>query len=231
MNFLLLSLRIKSLLNCCYSIAVRKIHRVNGIVIQSGKCSETTYSNYEPKNKRSRRSFQLPRQLNGEVSYKKTIGPEQLHCPDSFLCLEFKRNMLIMDFISKRKYKLCCSNWTSFNVLKRNEMPILSGNMQYLTSIKPPTREMNTIVTVLDCCLKIKEQLRLNYILCVFDQSTYYKAIELEWRYPDKYKGYTVMLDIFHMIMMFLGIIGNKIFRWRFKRPCCTKWCGSYWIS
>ena len=162
LNFLLLSLRIKSLLNCCYSIALRTIHRVNGIVIQSGKCSETTYSNYEPKNKRSRRSFQLPSQLNEEVSYKKTIGPEQLHCPDSFLCLEFKRNMLIMDFISKRKYKLCCSNWTGFNVLKRNEMPILSGNMQYLTSIKPPTREMNTIVTVLDCCLKIKEQLRLN---------------------------------------------------------------------
>ena len=33
------------------------MHRVNEIVIQSGKFSETTYSNYEAKKKRSRESL------------------------------------------------------------------------------------------------------------------------------------------------------------------------------
>ena len=34
--------------------------------------------------------------------------------------------------------------------------------------------------------------------------------MELKWRYPDKYKNCIVMLGIFHMIMMYLGIIGKK---------------------
>ena len=34
--------------------------------------------------------------------------------------------------------------------------------------------------------------------------------MELKWRCPDKYKDCIVMLGIFHMIMMHLGIIGNK---------------------
>ena len=32
----------------------------------------------------------------------------------------------------------------------------------------------------------------------------------LKWRYPDKYKDCILMLGIFHMIMMYLGIIGKK---------------------
>ena len=34
--------------------------------------------------------------------------------------------------------------------------------------------------------------------------------MELKWRYPDKYKDCIVMFGIFHMIMMYLGIIGKK---------------------
>ena len=95
-------------------------------------------------------------------------------------------------------------SWTGFNILIRNEMPILSSNIQYLTSIDSPATEMCTVITVLDRCLKIKEQLRLNYIVCVFDQAIYCKAMELKWRYPDKYKDCIVMFGIFHMIMMYL---------------------------
>ena len=101
-------------------------------------------------------------------------------------------------------------SWTGFNILIRNEMPILSSNIQYLTSIDSPATEMCTVITVLDRCLKIKEQLRLNYIVCVFDQAIYCKAMELKWKYPDKYKDCIVMLGIFHMIMMYLGVISKK---------------------
>ena len=57
---------------------------MNGIVAQSGKFTERTYSNYEPKKKRSRRWFKLPSQSNGEQYFaRKRIGPEQLQCPDN----------------------------------------------------------------------------------------------------------------------------------------------------
>ena len=89
-------------------------------------------------------------------------------------------------------------------------MPILHSNIQYLKSADSPATEMSTVITVLDRCLKIKEQLRLKYIVCVFDQAIYCKAMELKWRYPDKYKYFIVMLGIFHMIMIYLVIIGKK---------------------
>ena len=47
-------------------------------------------------------------------------------------------------------------------------------------------------------------------VVCVFDQAIFSKATELKWRYPDKFKDCIVMLGIFHMITMYLGIIGNK---------------------
>ena len=94
------------------------------------------------------------------------------------------------------------SSWTGFNILIRNEM-------LFLASVDSPATEMSTVITVLDRYLKIKEQLRLKYIVCLFDRAIYCKAMELKWRYPDKYKDCVVMLGIFHMIMMYLGIIGK----------------------
>ena len=42
------------------------------------------YSDYEPKTKRSRRSFQLPSFLSEEEYLaRKRTGPEQLQCPDN----------------------------------------------------------------------------------------------------------------------------------------------------
>ena len=89
-------------------------------------------------------------------------------------------------------------------------MPILSSNMQFLTSTDSLATEMCTVITVLDRCLKIKEQLRLNYTVCVFDQAIHYKALEQKWGYPDRYKYYIVMLGIFYMTMMYLVITDNK---------------------
>ena len=59
-------------------------------------------------------------------------------------------------------------------------MSILHSNRQYLTRIYSPATEISTVITVLDRCLKIKEQLRLNSIVCVFDQAIYCKVMELK---------------------------------------------------
>ena len=84
-------------------------------------------------------------------------------------------------------------SWEGFNILIRNEMAIFHSNIQYLTSVNAPTTEMSTVVTILDSCLKTKEQLRLKYIVCVFDQNISCKTMELKWRYPDRYNGVTLL--------------------------------------
>ena len=43
-------------------------------------------------------------------------------------------------------------SWTGFNILIRNEMPILSINVQYLTSTDSSATEMCTVTTVHDRC-------------------------------------------------------------------------------
>ena len=50
-------------------------------------------------------------------------------------------------------------SWTGFNILIRNEMPILCSNIQYLTSIDSSATEMCTVITELDPYLEIKQQL------------------------------------------------------------------------
>ena len=44
----------------------------------------------------------------------------------------------------------------------------------------------------------------------MFDQAIYSKAIVIKWKTPTKYKSCIIMLGMFHMIMMYLGIIGER---------------------
>ena len=66
---------------------------------------------------------------------------------------------------------------------------------------------MSTIYEILNRCLAIKETLKQSAIVCVFDQ--YSKAVEIKWKTPNQYKDCILMLGMFHMLMMYLGIIGK----------------------
>ena len=63
---------------------------------------------------------------------------------------------------------------------------------------------------VMERCLAIKERLKLKSIACVFDQAMHAKAVEIKWKKMDQFKDCVVMLGIFHMLMMYLGIIGKR---------------------
>ena len=113
-------------MNCYYSIGAGTTHHVNGIVVQSGKLTETTYSNYKPKKKRSRRSFQLPSQSNGEEYLAgKRIGSDQLQCPDNeekhFMFGKQERMHLSWILSRKEDTNYVVLTWTGFNISIRNE--------------------------------------------------------------------------------------------------------------
>ena len=71
-------------------------------------------------------------------------------------------------------------NSSGFNILIRNEILTFHSNIQYLTGVDTSANETSTVVTILDRCLKINEQLRLKYIVCVSDMAIYCKAMELK---------------------------------------------------
>ena len=101
-------------------------------------------------------------------------------------------------------------SWTGFNITIRNNQTQTNANISYLQSIDAPATEMSTIYEILDRCLAIKEKLNLDVIVCVFDQAMYAKAVEIKWKDPIKYKSCIIMLGMFHMLMMYLGIIGKR---------------------
>ena len=53
--------------------------------------------------------------------------------------------------------------------------------------------------------------LNLDAIVCVFDQAMYKKACEIKWKEPLKFQRCVLMMEIFHLHMVFMSIL-NKWF-------------------
>ena len=101
-------------------------------------------------------------------------------------------------------------SWTGFNMVIRENIPILQSSVGYMDCIDSPATDISTIYTIMDRCLTIIGKLKLNSIVCVFDQAIYSKAVEIKWKKPDKFSPCVIMLGMFHTIMMYLGIIGKR---------------------
>ena len=56
----------------------------------------------------------------------------------------------------------------------------------------------------------ILKQLQLPYIICVFDQAIYAKAIELTWKHPDLFKDLILRMGDFHTVFNFMATIGKR---------------------
>ena len=64
--------------------------------------------------------------------------------------------------------------------------------------------------------LKIKDSLRFNAIVVVFDQAIYAKAMEIKWKRSEHFKDIIVRMGAFHTICTLLEVPGC----W-FERPVC----------
>ena len=58
--------------------------------------------------------------------------------------------------------------------------------------------------------LKIIESLKLNTLVCVFDQAIYSKAIEIKWKEKKKFNNVVLMMGMFHMLMMYMHILSKR---------------------
>ena len=76
------------------------------------------------------------------------------------------------------KQNVC--GWTGFNILVQDEIEVKKDNIGYLPTIDAPTTNVSTVFEILNQSLKIKETLKLQAIVVVFDQVLYAKATEIK---------------------------------------------------
>ena len=100
--------------------------------------------------------------------------------------------------------------WTDFRISITSKQTINKTSMRYLYCINAPARDISIVYNILERCLKIKEALKLETVVCVFDQAIYCKVMEIKWKNSERYSFCLVMLGIFHAIMMFSGVMGMR---------------------
>ena len=121
-----------------------------------------------------------------------------------------KKNLLwiLVRLHAAEKQKV--SGWTGFNIAVRSEVEVSKDSIGYLPTIDAPATDLSTVYEVLNQSLKIKNSLKLQSIVVVFDQALYAKATEIKWKHKEKFSTLILRMGVFHTICTLLGIIGKR---------------------
>ena len=127
------------------------------------------------------------------------------------LLLADQSNLYTM-WVALRKMNLPVQipSWTGFNIKLRENKQINQSNIGYLDCLDAPATDMSTIYHMMQRSVKIKEQLKLRSIVCVYDQAIYAKAYQIKCKNPDQFKGVFLMMGTFHVILNFLAVIAAR---------------------
>ena len=72
-------------------------------------------------------------------------------------------------------------SWTGFNIILRKDIPVSKSLVGYLDCLDAPATDNATIYHLLCRSLMIKEKLGLSSMVCVYDQTIFVKAIEIQF--------------------------------------------------
>ncbi|KAL9977627.1 hypothetical protein ACROYT_G015055 [Oculina patagonica] len=89
-------------------------------------------------------------------------------------------------------------------------LPVSKDNVGYLPTVDAPATDMATVHEVLVRSLKIKDSLRLQSIVVVFDQALYAKAMEIQWKHSERFKDLVLRMGVFHTACTLLSIVGKR---------------------
>ena len=87
---------------------------------------------------------------------------------------------------------------------------MLRDTVGYLPTIDSPATAMNTIFEVLMKARHTKDELKLKYVVVVFDQAIYAKAVEILRKHRDLLADIVPRLGAFHTIGCLLFVIGKR---------------------
>ena len=202
-------------------------HRVNSILVteKSARQSddESDDQDYEPPvAKKCRRSLpatvvtrEIPEYYGGkrvgpgELAQVQNVGVSSSYADEvKELALRF------LVWLEVRKLEthplLLVPGWTGFNIKVRDRVVVVESTIGYLDTIDSPATDLKTAYEVLSRGCEIKDRLKLNAVVCVFDQAFYAKAMEVYWKHKDLFAGLVIMMGGFHLLLMLLGVIGDR---------------------
>ena len=84
---------------------------------------------------------------------------------------------IIVPLHAAEKQNVC--GLTGLNMLVRDEIEVKKDNIGYLPTIDAPATNMSTVFEILNQSLKIKDTIKLQAIVIVFDQALYAKAAKI----------------------------------------------------
>ena len=199
-------------------------NRVNLILVKKGIKSEhgEVTSEEAPAKKKCSQSLPSDQVMKDVPDYYhgKRIGPGELKYltnldkSDEYGKYSIEQKMNFLIWIALRCITmppiLLVPGWTGFNIVLRKNVVVLESKISYLDTLDSPATDIKTAYEVLCRACAIKECLGLESVLCVLDQAFYAKAAEVIWKNKDIFGDIVIMLGGFHLLMMFLGVMGIR---------------------
>jgi len=102
------------------------------------------------------------------------------------------------------------SSWTGFNVKTCDSIIVERDTVGYLPTINAPATHLSTVYEVMIQVMKIKEELNLEEIVCVFDQALYAKAVEIQWKQGRMFQEVVIRMGCFHTLCNLVAVIGKR---------------------
>ena len=168
-------------------------HKVNSILIQPGRFNAMESSPIvgPSEKKKARRSFNInSKELVTEYITGKRIGPTSMeyNVNEERAILFDRQNVLYFVWILARDLARHSNipqqipNWTGFYIKLRENKNVTQSSIGYLDCLDAPATDMSTIYYLLCRSLRIKEQLDLCSLVCVYDQAIFAKAVEIKFK-------------------------------------------------
>ena len=118
-----------------------------------------------------------------------------------------KRSLLCISLRFRQPIKQHIPSWTGFFIKIRQDIPIRPSSVGCLDCLDAPATEMSTVYHILERTLRIKSQLNVQSIVCVYDQAIYAKAYQIKCKEPERFKSIFLMMGTFHIIMTLLVVM------------------------
>lgn len=188
-------------------------HRVNGIAVQPKVAGPMPQNVLPPVSKSKKRSISPAPTMLPTYNVGKRAGPPKTETVDVDTVREVQEAKMknLVWFLTRLSdpANQTVSSWTGFNITIRSDITVNQDNVSYLPTISAPATDMSTVNEVLEQTLRIMQALQLNWIVCVFDQALYAKAVEILWKH-DKFNSIIIRMGDFHTICNILSIIGKR---------------------
>ena len=81
---------------------------------------------------------------------------------------------------------------------------VVESTISYLDTLDSPAADLKTADEVLSRGCEVKNRLKLNAAVCVFDQAFYAMAREVYSKHKE------LMMGGFHLLLMLLGVMGSR---------------------